>query len=231
MHAVEAADDEVVHHVHHRLGHGVGIAPGLEGVDAFLHQHVGDRVTFLGVRHLGSLLAVEFAHLVGVLHRHDRHAVGAGVGLDHHEWLAVDVVLAVFAPDFRQHLVHVAGQAVLAGAMHEVDLAALAEYRVDEPGVDAQLRGKFLCNCAVMGEMPGLKPLVPAERQRRHDRLVDEAFEDRRAASREIVIKEYHAGFEVAHAHLVAAAGQGLEQKSTPRGQVHRPWLGQVRQQ
>ena len=75
VHAVEAADDEVVDHVDDRLGDGV--VHGLEGVDAFLHDHVVHLEAFLHHRHLVALLAVEPAHFRRVLHRHDAHAVGA----------------------------------------------------------------------------------------------------------------------------------------------------------
>ena len=48
-------------------------------------------------RHLVALAAVEADDLGGVLHRHHAHAVGAGVGLDHHKGLVGDAVFCDLA--------------------------------------------------------------------------------------------------------------------------------------
>ena len=112
VHAVEAAHHEVVDHVDDRLGDRV--VHGLEGVDAFLHHHLVHLQAFLHHRHLVALLAVQPAHLGGVLHRHDAHAVGAGVGLDDDERLLLDAVLPVLGADVVEDLGDVALEAFLA---------------------------------------------------------------------------------------------------------------------
>jgi hypothetical protein len=94
---------------------------------------------FLDHRHLVALLAVEVLHFAGVLHRHDAHAVGAGIGLDDDEGLGLDAVFLVLGAHAVEQRVDVGGQAFLAGALVEIHLAADFELGIDQPGIDAQL--------------------------------------------------------------------------------------------
>ncbi len=136
---VETAHDIVVHHVHHRLGHA--LADGLEGVHALLDDHVVHLQALFHHAHLVALLAVEADQLGGVLDRHDAHAVGAGVGLDHHEGLVGDAVLLVLGADAGE-------QRIAAPARHSSPVRSGKSIwphtpnRVDAPGVDADRAGE-----------------------------------------------------------------------------------------
>jgi len=151
VHAVEATDDKAVDHVDHRLGNRA--IPGLEGVDALLHDHPADAGAALACGHPGALLAIQCAYVVGAVGGHDAHAVGPGVGLDDHERFAVDAVLRILECDRLQQGVGVARQALLALAFHEIDLPAVAAQRVEQPGVDADQITEFAGNRLVVGEM------------------------------------------------------------------------------
>ena len=230
MHAVEAADDEVVDHVHHRFGDRVLRAPGLEGIHPFLHHDVGDGLSFLHARHFVALFAIERTHLIGTLDRHDGHAVGAGVGLDDGEGLLVDPVLAVFDAGRRQHFFDVIGQALLARAFFEIDLAALAEDRIDEPWIDLDQVGEFRGDAVIVGEVIRLQALPPSERQRRGDGLF-EVLQDRRQAAGEIVIEQHEAGIEVGYRNLVVPAHDRFECKTSSGGKFDGFRFAQIGQQ
>ena len=131
--------------------------------------------------------------------------------------------------DGQQH-VQVAGQAVLAGAGHEVDLAALAKVRVDEPRIQIDAGPELARHVVVVTEMLGLAPLRPAQRHRRHHRLAD-AFQDGRPAAGKIVVQQHETGIEAGHADPVALAHDRLQAQAGARRQAHGLRFGEVRQQ
>jgi hypothetical protein len=210
VNAVEAADDVAVDHVDDRLGDRV--VDRLVGRHALLDDHRGDLEAFLDDRHLVALLAVEALHVGRVAHGHDAHAVGARVGLDDHERLLVDAVLGVLGADAAEQPVDVRREALLAGALLEVDLAAHAEVRVDEPRVDAEELAEFVRDRVVGLEVMRLQPVVPARRERRRDRLVD-VPQDVGRPGRQVVVEQHHARVEVADADAPPAAHDRLEQQ------------------
>ena len=160
VHPVKTTDDEAVNHIDHRLGHpGLAVAADtLEGVHAFLDDHLRDVQAFLDHRHLVALPTIEADHLVGAVRRHHAHAVSSRVGLDDHEGALLDTVLAVFFADQGQNPFHVGGQTLLALPFVEVDVSANREIRVDPPRVDADQLGEFVSNFVVSGEVVGLAP-------------------------------------------------------------------------
>ena len=227
--AVEAAHHVVVHHVDDRLGDAV--LDRLEGVHALLDDDLVHLQAFLDHRHLVALAAVEADHLGGVLHRHHAHAVGAGVGLDHHEGLVGDAVLLVLGADAGEQRIHLAGQALLAGALLEVDLAAHAELGVDAPRVDADRRGELARDAVVALGVLRLAALVPAGVQRRDQPLLVEALEHLRDARRQVVVEQHRAGIEVVQAEAAAAAAQRLQRQRGAVGELEHGGLGDLGQQ
>jgi hypothetical protein len=186
--AVEATDDEAVDHVDHRLGRVIVRAPGLEGVHAFLQDGPGDFPALLGAAHVSAGLAVHLAHVVGAAYRHYAHAVGTRVGLHDDEGLLRDAVLGVLLANVLEQQLHVADQAFLALALHEIDLAAVAEQRIHPPGIDAGDLAELGRDVAVVTEVLGLETRMPAGAERRHDGLFD-ALENRGDAGRQIVVQ------------------------------------------
>src|SRR4051812_36812126 len=83
VNAVETTHHVAVDHDHNGLGHRVLNA--FKGRYAFLDDEVGHFHAILDHRHLVALLAGQVAHFTGVFHRHDPHAIGAGVRLDYHK--------------------------------------------------------------------------------------------------------------------------------------------------
>src|SRR5574343_1015221 len=159
---IEAADHVAVHHVDHWLGHR--IIDALMGEHAFLNDHVAHFLTVLDDAHLVARLAVELVQVGDVTHGHDAHAIGPVVGLDHDKGLLVDAVFLVLALDLGEQRIHIAAQAFHAGALGKVDLAALVEHRVDQPGVDAQHLAKALGHflvALVHAPLPSLISNIP----------------------------------------------------------------------
>jgi hypothetical protein len=104
----------------------------------------------------------------------------------------------VFLLNGIEHGLNIAGQALLAVTLLKVDQAAAAEYRVDEPGVDAEELGKFRGNIPVMGKMVRLQTITPAECERRDHRLA-EVFQDRRASGGQIVVEQHETRLKVGY--------------------------------
>ena len=203
MHAVEAADDEAIDHVHHRLRDGV--VDRLERRHAFLDDDGGDGEALLHDGHLVALLAIQVADIVDAAHRHDAHAVRARVRLDDDERLLADPVLRIFGGDARKQLGDVGREAFLARPLMEIDLAARVEARVDEPRIDADQRGELLGHGRVRREVMRLFPVVPAGGQRRNHGLVD-ALQYRGRPGGKVVIEQHHARIEIGQVHAAAIA-------------------------
>ena len=160
MDAVETTHHITVHHVDHRFGHRL-IDP-LIGEHAFLDDDLGQGLTALGGAHLVAGLAVERIQVLDVAHRHDAHAIGAVVGLDHHKGLLVDAVFLVFAPDLSQQGIDLRLQPIYALVLGKIDLAALGVHRIDQPGVYAQQFGKALANLLISLKVPRFAAHRPA---------------------------------------------------------------------
>ena len=157
---VEATDDEVIDHVDHRLGDAV--VQRFKCIHPFLNQHFVDFEAFFHHRHFVALFAVQVAHIVDVFHRHNAHAVSAGIGFDDDERLVRNVVLLIFFFDLFQNFFDVGRQTILALLVGEIDLAAAREIRVDEPRIDIDQVGELASDTIVSGEMLRLAPRGPA---------------------------------------------------------------------
>lgn len=229
MHAVEAADDVVVHHVDDRLGDAV--LDRLEGMHAFLDDDLVHLQAFLDHRHLVALAAVQADHLGSVLDRHHAHAVGAGIGLDDDERLVADAVFLVLGADAGQQRIDLGRQAFLAGALLEVDLAADAELGVDAPRVDADRGGELARHAVVAFGVLGLAARMPACVQRRDQPLLVQALEHRRNPRRQVVVEQHRAGAETVQADAAAAAPQRLQRQRGAVGQLDHARLGDLGQQ
>ena len=229
MHAVEAADDVAVDHVDDRFGDR--LVERLEGMHAFLDEHLGDFQAFLDHAHLVALLAVEGDHLVGVAHRHHAHAVGAGIGLDDDVRRLGDAVLLVFFLDDVEYGSDVGGQAFLALPFVEVDRAADREGRVDAPRVDADGYREIIGDLVVGREMVGFAAHRPAGVQRRQHVLFVETGEDLGNARREVVIEQDGTRLEAGDAEPVAVADQRFEQQLLAVRQVDRHRFDEIRDQ
>src|SRR5581483_4711949 len=204
------ADDSGSDHIDHRFGGRRRVSERLERMNSLLYQDLRDGYSFLCVRHLGPLLAIEVAHFIRTFHAHDGHAVRAGVRLDNDERLLFDAVFAVFFSDRGQHFIDEGRQAVLAFALLKIDVSAIAEDGVNQPRIDVQHFGKFGSDAAVMGKVVRLTPVTPAEGRWRDDRLL-QAFENGRTAGRKIVIEQHQTGVEIFYSDFVADAYQSLE--------------------
>ncbi len=165
---------------------------------------------------------VEF---LGVAHRHDAHAAGAGVGLDDDERLLVDAVFLVLAPTLPSSastLLRTQSRPVLVA---EVDLAALRVHRVDEPRVHAQQLGELLRHFLVAAQVIRLAPHRPAGVQRRQQVLLVQAFQHLRHAAGQVVVEQDGAGVEVLQPEPAACAQQRLQHQSRRRRPA-RPSVG-----
>ncbi len=216
--AVEPPHHVVVHHVHHRFGHGA--VDALEGVHAFLEDDLVHRLTFLDDGHLVALLAVEVLYLAGILHRHDAHAVGARVRFHHHVGSLGDAVGGIFFPDAGQQGVHAAGEALLPLAGLEIHFPTGVEEGVEEPGVHLQEVGEIRHHLVIAGEVVGFAAVRPARRQGRDDGLV-QVPEQIRHPCGEIVIEKDGAGVVVLQHQPLAVAPDRFEQEAAPVGQRH----------
>ena len=195
----------MVDHVDHWFGRSA--VDRFKGVHAFLHQHLLHLQAFFDHRHLVALLAVEAAHFRRVFHRHDAHAVGAGVGFDDDERLVLDIVFAVLGADVVEDFGDIAFEAFLAFFLVEIDLAAFFEIRIDQPRVDAGHLGKLCRDLSISGEVIRLAAHEPARVQRRQHGLFDVTQNFRHAAG-EIVVKQHYAGVEALDRQTVAVALQ-----------------------
>ena len=219
MHAVEAAHHVAVHHVDHGLGHRVVHA--LVGEHAFLDDDVAHRLPVFDDAHLVAGFAVQRIQVFHVAHRHDAHAVGAVVGLDHHKGLLVDAVLFVFALDLGQQCVHIAGQAVHARALVKVHVAAAVKHRVNQPRVDAQQLAKALGDFFIALKMLALAPHMPARVQGRQQVLLVQVFQNAGDARRQVVVEQNRAGVKVLEAQARFAADHRLQRYAFAIGQLN----------
>ena len=133
MHAIKAAHHEMIDHIYHWLGYC--IINALKGVHTFLHQHIGNLHAFLYHGHFVALFAVEAPYFAGVLHRHDTHAVSAGIGLDDDKRCFLDAVFSILHSHFLQNAVHMCGQTFLAGTLLKINLTAAGKIGINQPGI------------------------------------------------------------------------------------------------
>ncbi len=217
MHAVEASDHVAVHHVHDGLGHG--FVHALAGQHAFLDDDVGHRLAVLDDGHLVACLAVERVEVLGVAHGHDAHAIGAVVGLDDDERLFVDAVFLVLAPDLGQLRIHGGAKGLDAGAFAEVQAFAVAEERMDEPGVDAQELAEALGHLLVALEMAALAAHSPAGMQGRQQVLLVQFLQDAWRAGGQVVVEQDGAGVEVLEPQAALVAHDRLQRDRVAVGQ------------
>ena len=170
MHAVKAADHEMVNHIHHRLGHR--IVDALKGINPFLHQYIRYLQALFYHRHFIALLAIKVAHFAGILNRHDAHAVGARVRFDNDERRFLHPVFGVFHAYLLQHSVNFIGKAILPLPLLKIDFAALSEIGINQPRINIDQLGEFGRDAIISGEVSGLAPRRPARHQRRDDLLL-----------------------------------------------------------
>ncbi len=102
-----------------------------------MNDDVADHLAVFDHAHFVACFAVQLIKVGHITHRHDAHAVGAVVGFDNHKRLFVDAVLFVLALDFGQEPIDIAAQGFNAQTLCKINIAALAEHGVDEPGVNA----------------------------------------------------------------------------------------------
>ena len=122
------------------------------------------------------------------------------------------------------------GEALLALARLEVDHAADAEVRVDQPRVDVEQRAEFLREAMEHAEVMRLLPVEPAGGERRCHRLVDVLQHGRRPRG-QVVVEEHHAGIEIGEADAPARAHDRLQREAAPRGERNGRGLGESRDQ
>ncbi len=218
VHAVEPAHHIAIHHIDHRLAHGL-LKP-LDAGHAFLNQHFADFHPFLDHAHFVAGLAVEVFHLAGVAHGHHAHAVGARVGLDDDKGLLLNAVFLVLLAHLGQHAVDRFGQTVFAVALVEVDLAALGEVGVEHPRIDADELGEFFRHIVIRVEVLGLAPHGPAGMQRWQQVLLMQTLQDGRDAARQIVVEQDGAGVEVFQPEAQFVADQRLHHQLAARRQL-----------
>ena len=151
MHAIKSADHVMINHIDHRLGHR--LVDLFKGIHPFLDQHIRDRQALLHHRHFIALLAVQPGDFAAILHRHDAHAVSACVGFDDDERILLHAILGIFDADFLQHNIHLRGETFLPDTLLKIDLIASGEIWVDQPRVDVEQLGEFVCNAIIRGEM------------------------------------------------------------------------------
>ncbi len=98
-------------------------------------------------------------------------------------------------------------------AFGEIDLAALREHRIDEPGVHAQQLGELLGHLLVALEVVALAPHRPAGMQRRQQVLLVQVVEHPGQPGRQVVVEQDGAGVEVLQAQAPAIAQQRLHRE------------------
>ena len=180
VHAEKAAHHEAVHHIHYRLGHGA--VQGFVGVNAFLHNHFGNRQPFFYLGHFIAVFAVEAAHFIGGFHAHHAHAVGAGIGLYNHKRRIANAFFIVFGLNFGQQARYCGRQLFFAFALLKIQAADFFKIRVNRPFVDAHQRSKFGRHAVVGGKMVGFAAGNPAAVQRRQHHLAQALQNWRHAA-------------------------------------------------
>ena len=132
-----------------------------------MNDDVADHLAVFDHAHFVACFAVELIEVGHIAHCHDAHAVGAVVGFDHHKRLFVDAVLFVLALDFGQERVDIAAQCFNAHAFCKIDITALAEHGIDEPGVNAQQFAKAFGHFFIALEMHGFATHTPSSMQGR----------------------------------------------------------------
>ena len=170
MDTVKAAHHIAVHHVDH--GFGYRIVDALIGQNAFLDDDLVDLLAVFDHAHFVAGFTVQGLQIGHAAHCHDAHAIGAVVRFDDDKRFFVDAKFLVFATDFGQQHVDIGGQALHARALGKVDLAALAEHGVDQPGVNAQQLAKALGHFFVISEMLAFAPHTPTGVQWRQQVLL-----------------------------------------------------------
>ena len=116
----------------------------------------------------------------------------------------------------------------------EVDRAANAEFRIDQPWIEIKVLGKGHGDILIGSEMPGLAPHMPAGVQRRNHILFVEAAQNLRNPTRQIVVEQDCARVEVIQAKPAtggAEPAQRLEHQGLPIGQIDGRWHGHVGKQ
>ena len=218
MHAVKPTHHVTVHHVDHRFGHG--IIDTLVGQHTFLDDDVRHRLAILDDAHLVTRLAVEGLQVLDIAHRHDAHAVGAVVGLDHHKRFFVNAVFLVLATDLGEQGIHIAAQALQSFTLSEIYLAALPEHGVDQPRVDTQQLAKTLADLFVAVKVMALAAHTPAGMQRGQDMLFVQVFQDAGQTGTQVVVEQNGAGVKVLESQAALAANDRLERHAVAVRQV-----------
>ena len=151
---IEPTHHVTINHVHHGLGRaGVN---GLHRGNALLQDHFLNRAALLANRHLVAGTSIQIEHVRRIAHAHDAHPIGPCVRFDDHKGLLLNPVFAIFRPHLGQQPGDIVLQTTLAFARLKVDLATGRKIRINEPSVDPQHLGEFLCDLRIGLEVMGL---------------------------------------------------------------------------
>ena len=209
MDAIKPPHHIAIHHVHHRLGHG--LVHALLRAHAFLDDHRMHLLAIFDHRHFVAALAPQVFQLFGIVDGGDTHAVSAVVGLDDHKGLFIDAVFLVLAPHLGQQCIHLGAQAVHALTLGKIDLTTVGEQGVDQPRVNAQQLAKALGNFFVVFEMHALASHCPARMQRWQEVLLVQVFQNAWNPCREVVVQQNSAGIKVLEPQAALAADGRLD--------------------
>ncbi|MNT66874.1 hypothetical protein D3C72_2049720 [compost metagenome] len=97
------------------------------------------QLTVLDEGHLVLGLGRQLPQLLGIVHGHHAHAIGAVVGLDDDERRLLDAIFLVLAAHLGQHGINIFAQLIkrmLAGVV-EIHPLTAGKQRVDQPWIDA----------------------------------------------------------------------------------------------
>ena len=163
----------------------------LEGVHAFLHDHVVHFRPSLVAAILLRVRGCERGDFRGVVHRHHAHAIGAGIRLDRRHTVSrrcrTRDTSSRFSSAHRRS--HPASASSPVRSWKSTP-STCAKYGLMHPRIDLDHLRELLRDVVIAGEMRRFTANGPARMQRRQQILLVQIFQHGRNAARQVIVQQ-----------------------------------------